>query len=67
MDRNRDPREWYGQLKTERFVDPRVGDNFSKWEDIKYSISAMVNFNIFGIKMVGVDVCGFNGDTEEPY
>ena len=67
MDRNRDPRDWYVQLKIERFVDPWIGDNFSKWEDIKYSISAMVNFNIFGIKMVGVDVCGFNGDTEEPY
>ncbi|CBY31035.1 unnamed protein product [Oikopleura dioica] len=42
-----------------------TGDNFSKWEDLKYSITAMVNLNIFGIKMAGVDVCGFQGPNAE--
>ena len=31
---------------------------------IKYfSLLAMINFNMYGIPMVGSDICGFNGNT----
>ena len=36
-----------------------LGDNWSKDEYIKYSISGIFNYNIFGIPFTGADVCGF--------
>ena len=41
------------------------GDIKSKWEDLFYTIPNMLNFNMFGISMVGSDVCGFGEDTTE--
>jgi alpha-glucosidase (family GH31 glycosyl hydrolase) len=29
-----------------------------EWEDMRYAIAGMMNFNMFGIPMVGADVCG---------
>ena len=40
-----------------------LGDNTATWKDMKDSISGIINMNLFGITMVGADVCGFNGDT----
>ncbi len=40
-----------------------LGDNFSTWEMMRYSVTQMMNFNMYGITLVGADVCGFIGDT----
>ncbi|CAL1392753.1 unnamed protein product [Linum trigynum] len=43
-----------------------TGDNQGNWENLKYSISTMLNFGIFGVPMVGSDICGFYpAPTEE--
>jgi alpha-glucosidase (family GH31 glycosyl hydrolase) len=42
-----------------------LGDNHSDWEHLYYSIPGMLNFQLFGIPMVGSDVCGFVFDSNE--
>ena len=40
-----------------------LGDNFSKNEYIKYSISGIFNYNIFGVPFTGADICGFKNNA----
>lgn len=40
-----------------------LGDNFSEERFMGYSVSGIMQMNMFGIPFVGSDICGFIGDT----
>jgi alpha-glucosidase (family GH31 glycosyl hydrolase) len=42
-----------------------AGDNDSTFKSMAQSIAGLLNFQMFGVPLVGADVCGFSGDTTE--
>ncbi|XP_072044621.1 lysosomal alpha-glucosidase-like isoform X1 [Amphiura filiformis] len=42
-----------------------LGDNYSSWPNMNYSIAGILSFNLFGIPLVGADICGFHWTTTE--
>lgn len=48
-----------------KFTSHWLGDNFSRYEYIKYSISGILSMNVFGINFVGADICGFLEISDE--
>ncbi|KAG1681996.1 Lysosomal alpha-glucosidase [Nymphon striatum] len=40
-----------------------TGDIQSNWYQMKMSIASILNFNMYGVPLVGADICGFAGDT----
>lgn len=48
-----------------RYTSHWLGDNWRKWEYMRYSIAGIMNMNMFGIPHAGADVCGFFGKKDD--
>lgn len=48
-----------------RFAATWTGDNQSRWEDLRWSISMVLNLGLSGQPFCGPDVGGFHGDPDE--
>ncbi len=42
-----------------------LGDNVADFNFLKYSISGIFNYNIFGIPFIGADICGFHDNAKD--
>ncbi|XP_044534936.1 maltase-glucoamylase, intestinal-like [Gracilinanus agilis] len=48
-----------------KFAAHWLGDNAATWNDLRWSLPGMLEFNLFGIPMVGPDICGYADNVSE--
>ena len=46
-----------------RWASHWLGDNYSSWHMMEYSLAGVFNFGLYGIPFVGADICGFDGNA----
>lgn len=49
---------------TGRYAGYWLGKNHFTWDDLRYSLITMLEFNLFGVPMVGPNICGYYDNDE---